>query len=130
MFASIVLSVGAAFFILTSLSALARPTQFAGLLGLTLPGADGVNEVRAQYGGFFLIAGLAVAAALAGQVPRDWGLVILAVTFGGLIAGRLMALLAEHSFARYGTMIRALFLIDSCGFLVSIAALLTHGQQV
>lgn len=124
MFASIVLTIGAAFFIFTSVYALAKPVQFALPLGLALPGADGLNEVRAQYGGFFLISGLAVAAALAGQIPRDWGLVVLSVTFGGLICGRVLALIAEKSFARYGATIRALFLIDSCGFLLSIFALI------
>lgn len=126
MFATIVLAIGAAFFVFTSLYALARPAQFAKPLGLALPGADGLNEIRARYGGFFLISGLAVAAALIGQVPREWGLVVLVVTFGGLICGRLLALIAERSFVRYGTTIRALFLIDSWGFLLSIFAL-THG---
>lgn len=126
MLTTIVLAIGAAFFLFTSVYALAKPAQFAKPLGLALPGADGLNEVRAQYGGFFLISGLAVAASLVGRIPREWGLVVLVVTFGGLICGRLLALIAERSFARYGATIRALFLIDSCGFLLSIFAL-THG---
>ena len=125
MFGTFVLGIGSLFFIGTGLNAFATPKQFAARLGLALPGADGANEIRAQYGGFFLIAGLFVGAALLGRLPREWGLVVMAVSFGGLIAGRLVSLALDRSFAGYGPTIRALFVIDSCGFLASLAVL-TH----
>ena len=123
MFETIVLGIGSLFFIGTGLNAFATPAKFAARLGLTLPGADGVNEIRAQYGGFFLIAGLFVGAALLGRLPREWGLVVMTVSFGGLIAGRLVSLALDRSFAGYGPTIRALFVVDSCGFLASLAVL-------
>jgi hypothetical protein len=125
MFGTFVLGLGALFFIGTGLNAFATPAKFAARLGLMLPGANGVNEIRAQYGGFFLIAGLFVGAALLGRLPRDWGLVVMAVSFGGLICGRLVSLALDRSFAGYGPTIRALFVVDSCGFLASLAVF-TH----
>jgi hypothetical protein len=125
MFETIVLGIGSLFFIGTGLNAFATPVKFAARLGLSLPGADGLNEIRAQYGGFFLAAGLFLAGTLLGPLPRQGGIALMAVIFGGLIAGRLVSLALDRSFAGYGSTIRALFLIDSCGFLASLAVL-TH----
>ncbi|HSZ74626.1 MAG TPA: DUF4345 family protein [Rhizomicrobium sp.] len=125
MFGTIVLGVGSLFFIATGLNAFAAPAQFAARLGLSLPGADGVNEIRAQYGGFFLAAGLFVAGTLLSHLPRQGGLALMVVIFGGLIGGRLASLALDRSFAGYSPTIRALFVIDSCGFLASLIAL-TH----
>lgn len=125
MFGTFVLGIGSLFFIGTGLNAFATPAKFAARLGLTLPGADGVNEIRAQYGGFFLIAGLFLAGTLLGPLPRQGGIALMVVIFGGLIAGRLVSLALDRSFAGYGPTIRALFVVDSCGFLASLAVL-TH----
>jgi hypothetical protein len=125
MFGTFVLGIGSLFFIGTGLNAFATPKQFAARLGLTLPGADGMNEIRAQYGGFFLAAGLFLAGTLLGSLPRQGGIALMVVIFGGLIAGRLVSVALDRSFAGYGPTIRALFVVDSCGFLASLAVL-TH----
>jgi hypothetical protein len=79
--------------------------------------------MRAQYGGFFLMAGLFAIAAVGGLIPRAWALALMVVVFGGLIFGRLISLIIDGGFKQYRGAIPALFIIDSCGFLVAAAAL-------
>ena len=118
-----VLATIAVFFVATGGFALMRPQALGKSLGLVLDGASGANEVRAQYGGFFLLTGLLAAASLAGISPRPWALVAIVVVFGGLIFGRLISLVLDGGFKHYRGAIPALFLIDSCGFLVAATAL-------
>jgi hypothetical protein len=53
-------------------------------------------------------------------------LVLTSVVFGGLIAGRLFSLGLDGKAGRYRPAIRALYVIDSCGFLLSASALATQ----
>jgi hypothetical protein len=120
---TIYLALTAIFFLGSSAYALSKPREFAAALDLTIARAGGVNEVRAQYGGFFLALSLALALAAFGAVERRFGLGAAAITFGGVIAGRLLGLLFDRGAAGYGPTIRTLFLIDAAGCAVAIAAL-------
>jgi hypothetical protein len=122
-FAWIVLAVEAAFAAYTSWLSLSRPAAFAGMLGLELPGVSGANEIRSQYGGFFLAMALVQAAALGGVLPLSAGLIVGATTFGGLAIGRLWSWLRDGDSSRYTPTIRALLFVDPLGFLLSAAAL-------
>lgn len=62
--------------------------------------------------------------ALLGIIPRHAGLIVNAVVFGGLIAGRLISLAVDGGMKEYGFVIRVLFLVDATGFVLSIASLL------
>lgn len=117
------LVVSALFCTLTGYSGLAAPVRFAQPLGYVLAGFDGRNEVRAQYGGFFLALAVAVIFALAGKIPRQAALISNAVLFGGLIAGRVLSLVVDGGIHEYGHFIRLLFLIDATGFTLSLIAL-------
>jgi hypothetical protein len=68
---------------------------------------------------------LLTAVTLAGLVPRQGALIVLAVVFGGLIGGRLVSLVLNGGVAGYGPTIRALYAIDAVGFALSLAALLS-----
>src|ERR1700687_5414538 len=111
------------FSVITGFVALVRPLVLAETLGLSLNGASGMNEMRAQYGGFFLMAGLLAIAAVGGLIPRPWALALMVVVFGGLIFGRLISLVIDGGFKQYRGAIPALFVIDFCGFSVSLIAL-------
>ena len=63
------------------------PRQFGERLGLPVGGLDGLNEIGAQYGGFFLAAGLVNGLALLRILPRQASFIVDAVVFGGLITG-------------------------------------------
>ena len=123
----IVLAAQAAFFAFTSVAAFARPVAFAGALGLAPANAGGVNEVRAQYGGFFGAAALVDVAALGGHVSAHIALVTGAIIFGGLIVGRLAAFVLNGGWAGYPPAVRALLLVDSIGLATNIMALTFNG---
>lgn len=122
-FATALLVIEAGFAAYTSWLSFSRPAAFAGMLGLELPGSSGVNEIRSQYGGFFLAMALVQAAALAGMLPLATGLVVGTMTFGGLALGRIWSCLQDRGTGRYTPTIRALVLLDPLGFLLSAAAL-------
>jgi hypothetical protein len=119
---TIVLAASSLFSLATSWSSFRAPRPFAERLGFTIPGADGLNEVRAQYGGFFLAVAASGGAALAGLIPRQAGLIVAGTVFGGLILGRLVSLVLDGGAGNYGATIRALFFIDSFGLAAVIAA--------
>jgi hypothetical protein len=124
LFGTVVLAIAALFCLVTSWSSAVAPGQFAERLGLAVASAGGSNEIRAQYAGFFLAVAVLCAAALGGAVPRQAGFIVLAVVFGGLIAGRLVSLALDRGVAGYGPTILALYAIDSLGFALAVAALL------
>jgi hypothetical protein len=121
MFVPGVLIIGSLFCFYTGLTAFAGPLGFARRLGLEAAGDSGLNEVRAQYGGFFFAAGLLAVVGLAGWVPQAWPLVTMIVIFGGLIAGRLLSLPMDAG--SYLPTIRALYFIDGVGAVLSVTAL-------
>jgi hypothetical protein len=121
---SVVLVIAAVFCLLTTLSSGARPEDFARRLGLKIADADGFNEIRAQYSGFFLAVAGVCTASLIGLISRPATFMVLGVVFGGLIAGRLASLLIDRSRGRYGATIRALHAIDAIGFVLAIIALI------
>jgi len=119
---TIVLLAACLFFAWTSWMSFRFPRQFGERLGFTIAGLDGLNEVRAQYGGFFLAAALANGLALVGVLLRQASFTVNAVVFGGLIAGRIASLALDNGMTGYGRTIRALFFIDAAGFALSVAA--------
>jgi hypothetical protein len=121
-FGTVVLLAVSLFFAWTSWSSFRFPRQFGGRLGLTIVGIDGLNEIRAQYGGFFLAAALVNALALSGVFSRQTSFVVNAVVFGGLISGRVASLALDAGMNGYGGAIRALFFIDAAGFALTVAA--------
>jgi hypothetical protein len=126
---TIVLVVSAAFCLMTTLMSGVHPEDFSRRLGLQIAGADGSNEIRAQYSGFFLAVSGVCTASLLGVIPRPATFLVLGVVFGGLIAGRLASLVVDRSPGRYGATIRALYAIDSTGFVLAIVALIgDHGR--
>jgi hypothetical protein len=125
-FSTIYLAVTALFFMGSGAYALAQPLRFADALDLAPARGGGSNEVRAQYGGFFLLLGLVCALAMLGMVDRRFGLGLAAITMGGVIGGRLVGLAVDRGVAGYGTTIRTLFLVDATGCALAVAALLLN----
>ena len=107
----------------TTVAAFARPVPFAEYLGLAVANAGGANEIRSQYAGFFLMVGIACAAALTGHLPRQAAYLVTLIVFGGLFVGRVVSVGLNHGFADYPPVIRWLVLIDFVGASLSIMAL-------
>src|SRR5215469_9454914 len=92
LFGTTVLVINVLFCLLTVWTSAADPEGFAGRLGLAVLNAGGVNEVRAQYAGFFLAVAVVCTASLAGLLSRQASFVVMAAVYGGLLAGRLGSL--------------------------------------
>ena len=127
-FGAVVLVVAIAFCLTTTLSSGVTPDKFAGRLGLKIADAGGINEIRAQYAGFFLAVAVVCAASLAGVVSRKAAFIVLCTVFGGLIAGRLVSLVIDRSVNGYGPTILALYAIDSIGFGLAMTALILENR--
>jgi hypothetical protein len=121
-YGTFVLALAGAFCLLTTWSAVTSPAEFAGRLGLAVSNAGGVNEVRAQYGGFFCAIAIACLASMYGAVSRHAVYLLLMVTFGGLIAGRLVSFVLNRGVAGFPRTILALYVIDAIGFGLSTVA--------
>ena len=78
----------------------------------------------AQYAGFFLTVAAICVAALLGIASHQAAFALLAVVFGGPIAGRLFSLGMDRGMNGYGPTIRALYVIDTIGFVLAVAAIL------
>jgi hypothetical protein len=86
--------------------------------------AGGLNEVRAQYSGFFLAVAIVCMASLAGLLSRQASFVVMAAVYGGLLAGRLASLALNAGVAGYGPTILALYFIDAVGLALAVASLI------
>jgi hypothetical protein len=128
LFGTVVLVIGALFCLMTAWSSGFAPREFAGRLGLTIASADGYNEIRAQYAGFFLMISAICVAALAGFLSRRSVFIVLAVLFGGLIAGRVVSLFLNRGFGGYGLTILALYGIDATGLILALTAIAVDRQ--
>ena len=119
-----VLVVASVFCLLTTTTAAVFPVQFAARLGLCVTNPGGANEVRAQYAGFFLAVAIACLAGLSGALPKTAAFVVLIVTFGGLIGGRLAGLGFDRGAGGYPPAVRALFAVDLIGLGLALVAYL------
>ncbi len=107
------------FFLYTGVISFQKPGRFARSLSLETVGVSGDVEIRAQYGGFFLAAGLSQFAPFIGLLSAFSGLIVSLTIFGGLIVGRLGAAAAGLGGQKLTPMIKALFVIDAIGFVAA-----------
>lgn len=118
-----ILTITGLFFLYTGIMSIARPKAFANVLGLEPIGRSGEIEIRAQYGGFFTAAAIPQFLAIGGLLPYNMAFLISLVIFGGLIAGRLLALIFRSENSTITPMTKALFWIDAIGALAALAGL-------
>src|SRR5207244_13221970 len=103
------------FCLFTVWSSAIAPESFAARLGLGILNAGGVNEVRAQYSGFFLAVAIVCTASLLGLISRQTSFVVMGAVYGGLLGGRLHSLALNAGVAGYGPTILARYVIDAIG---------------
>src|SRR5258708_26943030 len=110
------------FFLLTTWSSATAPESFAAKLGLGIVNTGGINEIRAQYSGFFLAAALVCTASLFGLLSRQTSFVVLGAVFGGLLAGRLVSPALNARVSGYGPTILPLYVIYALGLTLAVAS--------
>jgi uncharacterized protein DUF4345 len=116
-----VLIIAVLFCLLTTWTSGTAPAKFAERLGLSVANAGGVNEIRAQYAGFFFAAAVICIASLVGALSRQAAFAVLTTIFGGLIAGRAVSFVLDGGTTGYTPTILALYLIDSIGCVLALA---------
>src|SRR5215831_8239659 len=122
-FGTAVLVINVLFCLLTVWTSAIAPESFAAKLGLGIVNAGGVNEVRAQYSGFFLAVAAVSAASLCGWLSRQTSFVVMCAVYGGLLAGRLTSLVLNAGVGGYSSTILALYAIDAIGLALAVALL-------
>ena len=125
MFAKIVLGLGALIAAYIGSVALSSPAGVLADYGLVVADANGRNEIRGQYGGFFIVLAGVMLASLLGKLPKKFGLGVFLMTVGGVFLGRMLSLVFEGPtvFASYSPAIKALFAIDLTLSLLAFFAL-------
>lgn len=115
------------FFLYTGIISFRNPIGFARSLSLETVGWSGQVEIKAQYGGFFIAAALSQLAALIGTLNPEAALVVALIIFGGLIAGRLGALVVSPQDETLTPTIKGLYYIDGAGAAASLMLLFANG---
>jgi hypothetical protein len=119
----IILAVAALISFAIAMRAFLAPQALATGLGLGTGKLDGLNEVRAQYGGFYFAVAITCALGIAEIVPRPSALLLLAATFGGILFGRIVSAIIDRGIGAYGPTIRVLYVVDLVGFAAALLAL-------
>ena len=128
-FGTAVLATNILFCLFTAWSSAAEPGGFAAKLGLGIVNAGGLNEVRAQYSGFFLAVAAVCVASLCGLLSRQTAFVVMTAVYGGLLAGRLVSLALNAGVGGYGPIILALYAIDALGLLLAATSLILDHRR-
>ncbi|MEO1293805.1 MAG: DUF4345 family protein [Pseudomonadota bacterium] len=103
------------------------PDAFMAALGLSIDNPGGRNEVRAQYGSYFVLLALLWIGGAVGRIRTSTALMVLAVLYVGVLSGRLMSL-GLDGFAVFGTypdVIQRVHGIDAVGAAITLLALRT-----
>lgn len=110
--------------------ALIAPEALLANIGIALTNADGRNEIRAQYGGFYLAVTIALLLSLFGRLSAGFGLGLLLVAVGGILLGRLASIVIEGPavFASYSTVIKTYLAFDIAIVVLTLLALRQEWQ--
>ena len=114
-----ILGLSAAIFLLVGGYYLARPTEGAALVGITLDTALGVSDIRAVYGGLDFAVGSLILYCLLRSRLAD-GLTIQTFVFGGLALARMIGIALDRPTESLAT---TLFAVESAGCILGIVGL-------
>jgi len=114
MYAKIVLTFGLITSLFIAVMGICDPVTFANGFGASIESASARNEIRGQYGGFFLAISIVFALALLGRVNERVALGGLFVLASGVLFGRISSLIIEGPsvFASYELGIQLFFFVD------------------
>lgn len=106
--------------------AVADPAGFLTAMQMGAEGPAAFNEMRAQYGGFFLALGLFLVAGAAGRANTRAALWAMVIMYGGIFLGRILHLTAFGGWAdfpAYNLTMQIVHAVDGAGFILSLIAL-------
>jgi hypothetical protein len=123
-----VLAVAGLISLAIALRALLAPQALATGLGLDILDLSGMNEVRAQYGGFYLAVAITCLLGAFGFMSRPAALVVLATTFSGILLGRVISAVIDCGIGNYSQIIQTLYLVDLVGVIAAVTMLKTGSE--
>ncbi len=113
-------------FVATAMMAFVQPLYLAEVAGLILQKGIGASEFLANYGGLYLLIGVALLLSALKAPWRVQGLALLVLACGGLFIGRVVAVfqfgfpaLAQTSFAVWELVTAVLAIYFYCGALAA-----------
>lgn len=114
MFQRLVLAAGFLVSLFIAVVCLAAPETALADFGITVNDPNGRNEMRGQYGGFFVAMALVMALSFFDKLPRRFGVGVLLTLVGGVLLGRLITLVLEGpaTFADYSAALQITHFID------------------
>ncbi len=104
---------------------LADTSAFLKAMDVEILGPGGMNEIRAQYGGFFAAVTVVCGLGIVGIIRPSAPLILMAAIYGGVLFGRLVSLGLDGSevFSAYPPLLQRAHVIDFVGLILSILAL-------
>ncbi|MEO1330001.1 MAG: DUF4345 domain-containing protein [Pseudomonadota bacterium] len=130
-FQRIVLTLSAAIAVWIGVKGMTEPQQFLAAMEIEVGTPGARNEIRGQYGGYFIALGLLWLAGAAGLIRTSTALVSLLVLYGGVLSGRAASLAIDgaEAFAAYPGILQRAHALDAVGFLLTSAALAAADRQ-
>lgn len=104
---------------------LADTPAFLAAMDVEILGPGGMNEIRAQYGGFFAAVTIVCMLGITGRIRPSAALILMAAIYGGVLFGRLVSLGLDgpETFWSYPGLLQRAHLIDFLGLILTAIAL-------
>lgn len=98
---------------------------FLRALDVEITGPGGMNEIRAQYGGFFAAVAVVCLAGFAGWLRTTTALTVMVAIYGGVLCGRLISIGLDGPavFAQYNDLLQRTHVIDFVGLVLTCLGL-------
>jgi len=99
--------------------------SFLRAMDVEINGPGGMNEIRAQYGGFFGAVGVICLLGIIGRIRPSAALIVMIAIYGGVLFGRLVSLALDgaDAFSAYPALLQRAHVIDLAGLVLSVIAL-------
>jgi hypothetical protein len=120
-FQKIVLALNALIAFYLAYRGLVTPVELMASLNIDAGSPEGVNEIRGQYGGFFLFVGVGLVLAFIGFLRPSAMLLIMVLLYGGVLTGRVLTLFIDgvDVYADYSTLLKGVYIFDIVGLVLS-----------
>ncbi len=88
--------------------------------------ADGRSAIRGQYGGFYAVVAIALFLSLVNFLRIRTGLLVLLITVGGILLGRLSSLVIEGTniWDSYSSEVQTVIMVEAALTVMTLAALI------
>ena len=107
------------------------PNDLMASLHITIDDSSGRNEIRGQYGGFFVVVCILLVCGAVGWLRTSAALILLAALYGGVLLGRISSLVFDGvgEFVDYSQILKLAHGMDATGLVLTLIALARGDNQ-